>query len=318
MHFLCGLILFVYSESKMEPFSLERISSQKGGVAIVTGANTGLGFETARALAAKEMKVIMACKSRERAQKAKQVILEKVPAADLEIIFIDLSSLASVRNFAEQFLARYNRLDLLVNNAGIMVPPYSKTEDGFESQMGVNYFGHFLLTGLLLETITKTPGSRIVSLSSIAHKKGYINFNDLHWDKKYSAMAAYRQSKLACLIYSYELQRRMENAGLKTLSVAAHPGVSITDLVRHIPKWLNILFPLVSLFTHSPDKGAMPTLYAALGEDVKGGEYFGPQGRSEWTGEPGRVSSTPLSHDRELAKQLWTVSEELTGIRYAI
>ena len=302
----------------MGSFSLEKISSQKGRIAIVTGANTGLGFETTLVLAAKDLKVIMACKSRDRAQKARDVILGKVPDADLEIILIDLCSLASVREFAKQFLARYNRLDFLINNAGIMVPPYSKTEDGFESQMGVNYFGHFLLTGLLLDTIVKTPGSRIVSLASNAHKNGYINFEDLHWEKKYSAMAAYRQSKLACLIFSYELQRRLERAGLKTMSVAAHPGLSITDLVRHFPKWLFVFFPLGVLFTHSPDKGALPTLYAALVEDVKGGDYFGPQGYSEWTGKPGRARSTAMSRDKEIARRLWNISEKLTGIQYPV
>ena len=302
----------------MAPFSIEKIPSQKGKIAIVTGANAGLGFETTLVLAEKEMKVIMACKSVSRAERAKQVILEKVPGADLEIMIIDLNRLDSVREFAKEFLARYNRLDLLINNAGIMVPPYSKTVDGFESQMGANYFGHFLLTGLLLDTITITPGSRIVSLSSIAHKKGSINFDDLHWEKKYSAIGAYRQSKLACLMFAYEVQRRLENAGLKTLSVAAHPGVSITELIRYIPKWFFIVLrPLVAVYTHSPDKGALPILYAALGDDVSGGDYYGPLGPGERTGIPGKAKSIPLSHDREIAKRLWELSEKLTGIQYS-
>lgn len=301
----------------MELFNIDTIPSQKGRLAIVTGANTGLGFETTLALASKEMKVIMACRSEARAEKAKQQIIEKVPFADLEIMIINLSSLSSVRDFAKHFLRKYEKLDLLINNAGIMVPPYSKTEDGFESQMGANYFGHFLLTGLLMDVIKKTEGSRIVSLSSIAHKNGKINFEDLHWEKEYSAMSAYRQSKLACLIFAGELQRRFEKSGVNTLSVAAHPGVSLTELVRHIPKWLYFpLQPLVSLFTHSPDKGALPTLYAALGAGVSGGDYFGPQGFAEMTGKPGRAKSTPVSHDREIAKQLWDLSEKLTGITY--
>lgn len=198
-----------------------------------------------------------------------------------------------------------------------MIPPYSKTEDGFESQMGANYFGHFLLTGLLLKAINNTPGSRIVALSSIAHKKGDINFDDLQWENSYDAMKAYRQSKLACLMFAYELQRRLDKAGFHTLSVAAHPGVSITDLIKNIPRWVYyIAFPFARIFTHSPEKAALPTLYAALGEDVHGGDYFGPRGRSEMTGKPGKAESTPLSHNTEIAKRLWDLSEELTGFRY--
>lgn len=301
----------------MTEFNIDNIPSQKGKIAIVTGANTGLGFETALALVKKETKVIMACRTIEKAETAKQDILRKVPGADLEILPVDLSSLSSVRDFAKSYLAKHSQLDLLINNAGIMMPPYSRTIDGFESQMGTNYFGHFLLTGLLLDIITKTPGSRIVSLGSIAHKKGEINFEDLHWEKKYSAMGAYRQSKLACLMFAYELQRRLETTDMKTISVAAHPGVSITELVRHYPKWLmfvsSLLFPL---FSHSPEKGALPVLYAALGPDVRGGDYFGPQGRSEMTGDPGKAESTSLSHNEDIAKQLWEVSEKLTGFKY--
>jgi len=301
----------------MTRFNLDLIPSQKGRVAIVTGANTGLGFETVLALAKTGMKVIMACRSKDKAEKAKQKILGKVPGADLETMLIDLSSLSSVSEFAINFLTVYNRLDLLINNAGIMIPPYSETVDGFESQMGANYFGHFLLTGLLFDTITKTSDSRIVSVSSIAHKNGNINFDDLNWEKRYSAREAYSQSKLACLMYAFELQRRLDKKGLETLSVAAHPGVSITELIEQIPKWVIYLFrPVGYLFTHSPEKGALPTLYAALGTDVQGGDYFGPQGRREMTGEPGKAESTLLSQNIEIAKRLWDVSEELTGIKY--
>ena len=288
-----------------------------GRTAIVTGANTGLGYATALGLAKKEMKVIMACRSLERAERAKTRIEGVVAGADLEIMLIDLSNLASVRQFASDFRKKYNRLDLLINNAGIMVPPYSKTVDGFESQMGANYFGHFLLTGLLLDTITGTPGSRIVSLSSLAHKKGVIDFDNIHWDRDYSPWGAYRQSKIACLLFAYELQRRLEKGGFTTISVAAHPGVTITDLPRNYPKLLQYtLLPIISLFMHSPDRGALPTLLAALGSDVKGGDYYGPMSKSEWKGEPGKAESTPYSHDEEVAKRLWALSEELTGLKY--
>ncbi len=299
-------------------FNVNKVTSQKGRIAIVTGANTGLGLETALALAKKELKVILACRNMSKAEKAKYHILKKAPGADLEIMLINLRSLDSVRDFAKNFLAKYNQLDALINNAGIMVPPYLKTEDGFESQMGANYFGHFLLTGLLLNTITKTPNSRIVSVASIAHKKGKINFDDLNFEKKYSPTGAYRQSKLACLMFAYELQRRLEKTNLKTLSVAAHPGVSITDIGRHVPRWLyHAALPFISFVTHTPDKGALPIVYAAIGEDARGSDYFGPQGFLEMFGKTGRAKSTPLSHNREIAKRLWDISEELADMKYS-
>ncbi|MCL4131139.1 UNVERIFIED_CONTAM: hypothetical protein GTU68_051550, partial [Idotea baltica] len=180
------------------------------------------------------MAVIMACRNLKKAETAKQQILEKAPNAQVETMEIDLSSLKSVRAFAAAFLKKHKTLDLLINNAGVMIPPYSKTEDGFELQMGANYFGHFLLTGLLLEAIENTPNSRIVSLSSIAHKSGKINFDDLQSEENYSKMEAYSQSKLACLMFAFELQKRLDAKGSKTLSVAAHPGVSNTNLSQHI------------------------------------------------------------------------------------
>jgi NAD(P)-dependent dehydrogenase (short-subunit alcohol dehydrogenase family) len=301
----------------MPAFDIRNIPSQKGKIAIVTGANTGLGFETALALASREMKVIMACRDMEKARLAGQAILRKVPGANIEVMLVDLSSLSSVHDFAIGFISRYNRLDLLINNAGIMVPPYSLTKDGFESQFAVNYLSHFLLTGLLLDVITKTPGSRIVTLASNAHRKGFINFEDINSKKEYSPMKAYRQSKLACLVFAFELQRRLEKNGYSTISVAAHPGVVVTELVRHIPKWLMFIGkPVTALTTQSPQKGALPILYAALAPDVKGGEYFGPQGRSEWKGKPGRAYTTPLSKDEQVGKRLWEVTEKLTGRRW--
>jgi len=301
----------------MEEFNIKKIPSQKGRIAVVTGANTGLGFETTRALVGTGMKVIIACRDMEKAQAARYQITSEHPGSDLVIMLIDLSRLSSVHDFAHAFLARYDRLDLLINNAGLMIPPYSKTEEGFESQMGVNYFAHFLLTGLLFNTIAKTHGSRVVTLASNAHKRGLINFDDLHWEKRYDPLKAYRQSKLACLIFAFELDRKIRKAGLKTISVAAHPGLSITDIVRHFPGWLLLIGkPFTAFFTHSPEKGALPVLYAALSPDVEGGEYFGPMGYNEWTGMPGRAKSTLLSHDESLARRLWELSEKLTGISF--
>lgn len=299
-------------------FNLNNIPSQKGRIAIVTGANIGLGYETALGLAKKEMTVILACRNEKKAAAAKQDILKEVPSANIDILQIDLSKLDSVRTFAKNYLSKYTQLDLLINNAGVMVPPFSLTEDGFELQMAANYFGHFLLTGLLLDAVLATPNSRIVSLSSIAHRSGKINFDDLQSKKKYSAFQAYSQSKLACLMYGYELQRRLDAAGqTSTISTIAHPGASNTNLAQHLPKWAVTLFSVLApLFSHSAKAGAQPTLWAALGE-AKGGDYFGPTSFREMKGKAGKVSSTPLSKDKEIAQRLWEVSEKLTGITYS-
>lgn len=298
-------------------FDIHQIPAQKGRIAIVTGANAGIGYETALALAKKEMKVILACRNPEKAAAASEKIRLQVSQADLEILRLDLSKLSSVREFADMYLKKYGRLDLLINNAGIMVPPYSRTEDGFESQMGTNYFGHFLLTGLLLDQLNETPNARIVTLSSSAHKYFGINFKDLHWEKNYNALRAYGQSKLACLIYARELQHRLENAGFSTLSLAAHPGASNTDLPRYFPKTLYKTFlPVVSGLLNSPENAALPTLMAAFSKEVKGGEYFGPQGFMELYGPPGHAKTNILSRQQKHAPQLWELSEKLTGVRY--
>lgn len=298
-------------------FDINKIPSQKGKIAIVTGANVGLGYETSVELAKNHMHVVMACRNIKKATTARENILKLFPAASLEIMILDLNSLKSVRSFTEEFKLKYDQLDLLINNAGIMIPPFAKTEEGFESQMGVNYFAHFLLTGLLLPILEKTPQSRIVTLSSMAHKSAKIDFENLNAEKSYSKIGAYGQSKLACLMFAYELDRRLKKSGSQVISVAAHPGVSNTDLGRHVAKWLyNLITPIFSLMIHSPDKAALPSLYAALGEDIKGGDYTGPTGFNEMKGKAGKVQSTALSHDEEIAKRLWEVSEELTHINY--
>lgn len=301
----------------MNIFNINNIPQQKGRIAIVTGANIGLGYETALALAKKGMKVIMACRTLSKAKKAQEEILKEVPNADLEIILIDLSSLKSVRTFADNFLQKHQQLDLLINNAGIMTPPFSLTEDGFESQMAANYFGHFLLTGLLIATLKATANSRIVSLSSIAHNAGKINFEDIQGQQKYSAWNAYAQSKLACLMFAYELDRKLKAEKSSTISVAAHPGVSTTNLTHRFPKIINKLFFTVGLlFSQKPKAGAQPTLLAALGENVNGGDYFGPNGLKQMKGKAVKVSSSKLSKNHEISSKLWNLSEKLTNITY--
>lgn len=298
-------------------FNINEIPPQSGRIAIVTGANDGLGFQTTLALSKTGIKVVMACRNLEKGDKAREKIIRQAPEANLELMQLDLSKLSSVRAFAEEYKQKHEPLDLLINNAGIMIPPYELTEDGFESQLGVNYLGHFLLTGLLLPLLEKTPGSRVVSLSSNAHKNGKIHFDDLNFKKKYSAFAAYSQSKLACLMFSKELQRRLEKSGSRVLSVAAHPGMSDTNLFKHVPKFVTTIFGRLirSLMVQTPADGAKPTLYAALGNDIQGGDYIGPDGWQEWKGEPVKVKGTKLSDDKEVARKLWVESENMTGCK---
>jgi NAD(P)-dependent dehydrogenase (short-subunit alcohol dehydrogenase family) len=305
------------SDDIWQMFNFDNIPSQKGRIAVVTGANAGIGYETALAFARKDLKVVMACRSPEKAEKARLQILREVPGAELEIMELDLSRMRSVRSFSEEYQHRYDRLDLLINNAGVMVAPKTTTEDGFELHIATNYLGHFLLTGLLLGPILQTPGSRVVSLSSTAHKTGRINLDDFHGSRRYYSFFAYSQSKLACLMFAYELQRRLERQGASTISTAAHPGTSYTDIVRNFPYWIRYLAPpFAPLITHPPKQAAEPTLLAALGEGLRGGEYFGPDGWLEFKGRPRQVDSTRASKDPEMAKRLWALSEELTCLEY--
>ena len=300
-------------------FNLDNIPSQKGKIAIVTGANSGLGKEITIGLAKKEIKVIMACRNKSKAESAKAEVLSQVNNADIEIMLLNLNSLKSVRNFSTIFLEKYDRLDLLIENAGIMIPPLSKTEDGFESQMGVNYFSHFLLTNLLYPLLNNTKGARIATTSSLAHERGRINFDNLNAEKSYSKMGAYSQSKLACLMFAYELKKRLEKAGSNVIAVSSHPGVSKTNLFTNIPKVAQFLMsPLLPIFTHLPKYAALPTLYAALGPDVKSGDYFGPTGFNGLKGKPGKVKSKPHSYDEKIASELWDASEKLTGEKFVL
>ena len=299
----------------MAPFDPAALPPQSGRIAIVTGANTGIGYETALALAKTGMTVVLACRDLSKANQAQAQIQAQVPGADVIVMPLDLSQLASVREFAGAYRDRFARLDLLINNAGVMGPPYRQTEDGFEQQMGVNYFGHFLLTELLLDLMPNTPESRVVSLSSNAHKMGQIDFSDLQSESSYSPMGAYAQSKLACLMFALELDRRLKEGDRRVLSVCAHPGGSPTELGRHIPAAMALLlrFTLLPL-THSPDQAALPTLYAALSPEVEGGDYFGPQGFLEFSGEPGPVSPSSGAQREDVARELWTQSERLVGL----
>lgn len=301
----------------MSTFNIKALPLGTDKVAIVTGANTGLGYETSLQLAERGYSVIMACRNKGKAMAAMGKIMGKYPEAKLKFLPLDLNRLEAVREFAKQFLDKYERLDLLINNAGIMMPPYELTPDGFESQMGVNYLSHFLLTGLLLECMEKTPNARVVTLSSLAHRWGDIFFDDLDFSRGYDPKKAYGQSKLACLMFSYELQRRLDSHGYHVASLAAHPGISATELGRHMPKVGQMLAKIIGpLFMQAADKGALPTLRAALDPYAHGGEYYGPNGYREYKGDPVKVDSDENSKDLVKANRLWELSEELTGLDY--
>jgi NAD(P)-dependent dehydrogenase (short-subunit alcohol dehydrogenase family) len=297
-------------------WTLDQAPSQSGRTAIITGANVGLGYETASALAGKGCSVVLACRNLAKAEEAKARILAKSPKAKVACMGVDLSSLKSVRAFAAACLKSHQRLDLLINNAGIMMPPYALSEDGIESQLAANYTGHFALTGLLLALLNATPGARVVSLSSLAHRWSGIRFDDMQFKNGYDRRKAYGQSKHACLVFAYELQRRLSAAGATTLSVAAHPGVSATNLFQHMPKFIGVLNPLTALVFQSAEGGAQPTLYAALGADIQGGDFCGPGAMGQMRGAPVKVRSNRESHDKDVAARLWTESEAITGVKY--
>lgn len=298
-------------------WKLDDVPNLTGKVIIVTGANSGLGFETTKELARKGAKVVMACRNPQKAKKAMQKIKDDIPDADLDIILLDLASQQSVADFANQFKKRYNRLDVLINNAGIMAAPYSETIDGFENHFATNYLGHFALTGRLFDLLEATPNARVVSVSSLAYFLGNkINFDNLYYEhrKGYGRWRAYGRSKMEMLLFAYEMQRRLTRTGKSTISLAAHPGLAQTNIMpaqannavtKKLLTWLSyILKPTIY--------GAMPLIRAATDKDVKGGEYFGPSKDRM----PNVVKSNKASHNLDTANKLWEISEELTGLYY--
>lgn len=296
-----------------DAWNTSRIKDLSGKVAVVTGANIGLGYETSYALAKNNCEVILACRSEEKAKFAMEKIRRDYPNSKLHFLKLDLFSLGSVKNFSKSFKLKFKRLDLLINNAGIMGPPLALTHDGFESQLGVNHLGHFALTGQLLDIITSTDDSRVINLSSLAHQWGDIHFSDLHFSRKYSKTKAYGQSKLACLMFSYELDLLFKEKGVSSKSIAAHPGISVTNLTKYLPKFMQSISKVIS---QPASEGALPTLRAACDESLVGGEYLGPSGFKEFKGHPVIVKSSKKSRNREASKKLWEVSENLTGCKF--
>jgi NAD(P)-dependent dehydrogenase (short-subunit alcohol dehydrogenase family) len=297
------------------------VPDQEGRVALVTGANAGIGFAASQVLAARGATVILACRDLARAESAAGRIRAATPQARVETLPLDLASLASVRRAAERFQAGHDRLHLLVNNAGVIHPARSETEDGFELHFGTNHLGHFALTGLLLDRLLATPGSRVVTVSSNGHRRGDLHLDDLSLRRGYGLNAAYGQSKLANLLFTYHLQGQLAATGAPTIALAAHPGNAYTEVGRHMPGWVRLaLSPRLRLVNswllHDARSGALPTLRAATDPAATGGDYYGPGGRSEYTGYPIRVRSSPRSYDVELQQRLWHESERLTGVTY--
>lgn len=289
------------------------ITDQTGRVAIVTGASSGIGYETARALAEKNAEVILAVRNRAKGSAAEEKIRARHPQAQVKVMDLDLADLNSVRKFAAEFKKQHDRLDLLINNAGVMAPPYSKTADGFELQFGSNHLGHFALTGLLLDRITATPGSRIVNVSSSAHHFGDLDLSDLNWEKRpYKKMRAYGDSKIANIYFTYELQSRLKKNGKATFVTAAHPGWTATELQRHT----RLISFLNHLIAQDITMGALPTLYAAVAENATRGGYYGPSGWREMRGYPKKVESNARAHNQDIAEKLWEISEEMTGVKF--
>jgi NAD(P)-dependent dehydrogenase (short-subunit alcohol dehydrogenase family) len=301
----------------MSKWTIADIPDQSGRTAVITGANTGLGFETAAALAATGAEVVLAVRNVDKGKEAARRIEQATEGASVAIQELDLTSLDSVRAAADQLRSRHDTIDLLINNAGVMWTPKSTTKDGFELQFGTNHLGHFAFTGLLLDRLLPVPGSRIVTVSSLGHRiRAAIHFDDLQADRSYSRVGAYGQSKLANLMFTYELQRQL--TGRNTIAVAAHPGGSRSELTRNLPRPLTPVVTVLEPLFQGADMGALPTLRAAADPGVLGGQYYGPDGILEMRGYPKVVASSAQSHDVETQKRLWAVSEELTGVTYSV
>lgn len=305
-------------------FTFEQIPPLEHKTILITGANSGLGFESAKALAQRGARVIVAARTAEKAEAAIAALRAEQPSAKLAPLVLDLAELASVRSAAREVNARYDRLDVLLNNAGVMATPYARTRDGFELQFGTNHLGHFALTGSLFELLSRTPDARVVNVSSGAHRLGKLRFDDPHWEHGYAKWPAYGMSKLANLLFTYELARRVAIAGLSLRSVAAHPGYAATNLqyrglelanARFAERVTRVVNPLLG---QSAAEGALPQIFAAVASGVDNGDYLGPSRWFEARGQPKKVASNARSHDADAMRKLWELSEQLTGVRFGL
>jgi NAD(P)-dependent dehydrogenase (short-subunit alcohol dehydrogenase family) len=307
----------------MTRWTAREIPDQSGRTVVVTGANSGLGLRSAEALAAKGARVLLGCRNETKGKAALEAVKAVATGAEPEVVRLDLADLASVRAGARHIGELTDHLDVLMNNAGVMALPLGRTADGFEMQFGTNHLGHFALTGLLLPTLVRAEAPRVVTTSSLTHRMGRMRWKDLNWHQgRYGKWTAYGQSKLANLLFTFELDRRARDAGAQLVSVAAHPGYANTHLQAAGPQQSGNKLMLVGagmlnrVAAQSDVMGALPQLYAAAMPDVRGGEYFGPEGRFETRGFPHRVGATKAARNPEAARRLWAVSEELTGVTY--
>jgi len=302
-------------------WTLADIPDLTGKTIIVTGANTGLGFEAVKAFALNGANVIMACRSLEKGEMARKQLVRFFPSSIIQVMQLDLADLKSIRSFATTFRESHAHLDVLLNNAALMMAPYSVTKDGFESQMGINHLGHFALTGVLMDVLRKSPGSRVVNVTSLSHRQGNIDFDNLLFEngKDFSAVKAYGRSKLSNLLFTYELQRFFESNKIDCIAVAAHPGIANTNNPSSVAE-KNMLMKIYKLSFSSiiqpPSLGALPEIRASVDLDVKGGDFYGPGGLLELSGHPTLVSPKQTALDAAKAHKLWVVSENLTAVTY--
>jgi NAD(P)-dependent dehydrogenase (short-subunit alcohol dehydrogenase family) len=303
-------------------WTASEIPDQHGRVAVVTGANSGLGFQTARALARKGATVVMACRDQRKGAEALGRLRDEQPTATAELLELDLADLSSVHKAANDVLARHDRIDVLVNNAGVMAIPRRTTADGFEMQLGTNHLGHFALTGLLIDRLLETEGSRVVTVSSGAHRAGRMRFDDLQGERRYGKWRAYGQSKLSNLLFTRELHRRLATKGASTIALAAHPGYAATHLQAVGPEMSGSRLRARGMelanriFSQTDEMGALGQLFAATSPDAVPGEYYGPDSFFGLQGYPARASTSKAARKDADARRLWEVSEELTGVRY--
>lgn len=308
----------------MDKWTFKDIPSCDGKLAIVTGANSGLGYYTTMGLAENGCEVIMACRNLEKGEKAKADLLKRSPGSNLKLMQLDLSDLASVKDFAAAFTSQYSKLDLLVNNAGLMAIPYRKTTDGFEMQFGVNHLGHFALTGLLFEVLKSTGGSRVVNVSSMAHNIGEIRFQDINWDKSYSRWKAYGMSKLANILFTFELAERVSAKGIDMKVLVAHPGHADSSLIEKGPEMSGRNFLVKAgrflnrLVAQSTEMGSLPILYAATAPEAVHRAYYGPRGFAGTRGYPERTYPSRKKVSKDLQQELWQVSERMTGVQFPV
>ncbi|SEM20172.1 NAD(P)-dependent dehydrogenase, short-chain alcohol dehydrogenase family [Mesobacillus persicus] len=288
-----------------------------GKTTVITGANSGIGLEAAKFFAQNGSRVIMAVRNEEKGKVARDTIITKHPQAEVEVMKLDLADLESIRIFAKTYETQFDSLDLLINNAGVMTPPYGKTKDGFELQFGSNHLGHFALTGQLLPLLKNTSNSRVVTLSSLAHRRAGIYFDNLDGSKGYKGMKFYGQSKLANLLFAKELDKRLKEHDIQTISLACHPGISSTNLFKFGKKDApKLVRGLMNRFLQPAEMGALPTIYAATEPSLKGGEYIGPDGRGRMKGYPALETPDPAANDEQTMRKLWNISEEMTGVTY--